>query len=509
MTTEALLGADFKTDPYKHQWIEFERSAEVMARALIWQMRTGKSKLTVDTACHQFMVGMIDAVIVLAPNGVHENWLRRELPIHMWESIKYRALSWRTDTAGKKGIIRVRASERQTWTDSHEEFWALAADMLKDKKTMCWFAFNSESMTRDDVRKLVARIARNRRVMVIFDESHDYRQPASKRSMMAHALADKCRTRRILSGTPILNSPLHAYSQYKLLKRDNALGFGTFEEFKDFFAVYTMEKTRGGRSYPKLDHYANMDVLRDRMAPWSSVVLREDCEDLPELIQSVRAVDLTDEQKRLYRETVNAFQIELDNGEMVSIGEQTNRLLKLQQIVNGFIIDEFKGVHPLAENPRMDHLVDEVYLTPGKFIVWCAFHQDMENVMRALTERSYKVLEYSGRVSADHKQRVREAFAPGADNDIDGIVGHPRSGGQGLDLSSAGKIIWYSGTPDAIVVNQADERATKVGGKNIPVVSLRAPGVDEYWAEIVENRRELSDEVAGKGLQAILDRVRI
>lgn len=48
----AAIMADFKTVPYIHQLKEFERSAELPARALLWQMRTGKSKLTVDTACH-------------------------------------------------------------------------------------------------------------------------------------------------------------------------------------------------------------------------------------------------------------------------------------------------------------------------------------------------------------------------------------------------------------------------------------------------------------------------
>lgn len=508
MTTQALLGADFKTAPYLHQWLEFERSAEAQSRAFIWQMRTGKSKLTVDTACHLFRTGLIDCVLVLAPNGVHENWVRRELPIHLWNSISYRALSWRTDIAGKKGIKRVAAGERQTWTDSHEEFWRLAADMLKDKATMCWFAFNSESMTRDDVRKLVARIARNRRVLVIFDESHDYRQPGSKRTKMARALAGKCAFRRILSGTPILNSPLHAFSQYELLQK-KALGFETFEDFKLKFASYKIERTRAGKAYPKLDQYINMDLLRERMAPWSSVVLREDCADMPDLVHSVREIELSDEQVRLYRELVSAFEVELDDGQVISIGEQTNRLMKLQQVVNGFLIDEFKEVTLLSENPRLDHLIDEVYLTPGKFIVWCAFQRDMDIVAAALRERGYKILEYHGRTSPDDKRRAREAFAPGADSDIDGLVGHPKSGGSGLDLSDAGKIIWYSGTPDAIIVNQADERATAVGGKNVPIVSLRAPGIDYYWADIVEGKRLLSDDVAGNGLKAILNRIKI
>lgn len=507
MTVYAALGADFKTAPYRHQLREFEISAELPGRALIWQMRTGKSKLTVDTACHLWSVGLIDAVLVFAPNGVHENWVRRELRIHLWETVRHTALAWSTAVAGKKAFNRVPASERGDWLATNAEFWARAEEMLKDKSRLAWFAFNAESMTRKDVRNLVARVFRRRRVLIVFDESHDYRQPGSKRTKMARSLAYKAPFRRILSGTPVLNSPLHAFSQYELVQRE-ALGHGTFEEFKGRHARYELVANRHGQKFPQLAEYVNMEELRDRMARWSSVVLRGDCADLPDLVQTVRRIELTDEQQRLYRELHSQFEVEVA-GERVSVGENTNKLMKLQQVVNGFLIDEFKRITSLADNPRMDALIDEVYLTPGKFIVWCAFKEDMRRVTEALTARGYKVLGYHGGTSPEDKRRAREAFEPGAENDVDGLVGHPRSGGSGLDLSSAGKIIWYSGTPDAIVVNQADERATKMGGDNVPVVSLRAPGIDDYWAELVQDRRELSDLVAGEGMKEVLRRTAI
>jgi SNF2 family DNA or RNA helicase len=509
--TRQLLDADFKTAPYDHQLREFERSCELPGRALIWQMRSGKSKFTVDTACHLWRAGLIDAVLLFAPNGVHENWVRRELPLHLWENIPHTPLVWQTSAVGKnqKGLRRVPAAERGEWLATFEEFWARADEMLKDRGRLAWFAFNSESMTRKDVRNLVARVFRRRRVLVIFDESHDYRQPGSKRTKMARSLAYKAPFRRILTGTPILNSPLHAFSQYELVAKQ-ALGWETFEEFKARYARYEMVRHRGtGRQFPQLAEYVNMEELRERMAEWSSVVLRGDCGDLPDIIPSERRIELSAEQVRVYRELHGQFVVDLDASGGVSVGENTNRVMKLQQVVSGFLIDEFKRVHDFAENPRLDALVDEVYLTSGKFIVWCVFQEDIRRVCEALRARGYKVLEYHGGTSPEDKRKAREAFAPGADNDVNGLVGHPKSGGQGLDLSEAGKIIWYSSTPDAIVRNQADERATKMGGRNVPVVHLRAPGIDDYWEELVTERRELSDQVAGEGMKEVLRRIAI
>lgn len=51
MYTAELLEADFKTSPYEHQLLEFERYGLDRARALLWTMRTGKTKVIIDTAC--------------------------------------------------------------------------------------------------------------------------------------------------------------------------------------------------------------------------------------------------------------------------------------------------------------------------------------------------------------------------------------------------------------------------------------------------------------------------
>ena len=73
---------------FKHQQTEWDRHRDDDARALLWQMRTGKTKATLDLACYRWAKGDIQAVLVIAPNGVHCNWVRRQLPQHMWETVQ-------------------------------------------------------------------------------------------------------------------------------------------------------------------------------------------------------------------------------------------------------------------------------------------------------------------------------------------------------------------------------------------------------------------------------------
>ncbi len=500
----AAITADFKTAPYLHQLIEFEKSADSKARALLWQMRTGKSKLCIDTACHQFKMGNIDAVVVIAPNGVHENWTRRELPIHHWETIEYNSLTWRTSVAGESGGKNGSKASREIWRESHKTFWAKAKKMMK-YKGLAWFSFSSSSVTRPDVRRLISRIVYNRRIFIIFDESHDFRTPGSKRTKMIRALANKCQAKRILSGTSVTNSPLHAWSQYELLEQE-ALGFKRYKDFKNRYAEYTTETTRQGRNYEKLVSYRNLDELRDKMAPWSSVVLRSDCNDLPDLIRRTRSISINDEQVRVYRELRDQFLLEIGD-DRISIGENSIRLAKLQQVLSGFIIDEYGDLYDIPGiNPRLEAVSDEVYLSPGKVIVWCRFRHDMDLVSERLMADGHKVVQYHGRISDTEKARVRRLFEPGAENDIKVLVGYPTVG---LDLSAASEIIWYSHTFDAIMREQADERATAIGGRNVSLVEITAGGVDDYILDNVTEKISVAEALAGEGLKKVLRRIKI
>jgi hypothetical protein len=506
MSTEALIMADFKTTPYDHQAKEFEISADLEARALLWQMRTGKTKLIIDTACHLFLQDKIEVCVVVAPNGVHDNWARRELPIHHWDTVERDTLTWITDIAGDKGIARVKAHERKGWQEQHDAWWMRLERVLKTSK-MKWIFLASETMTREEVRKIIARIARRHKgkILTVFDESHDFRTPGSKRTKMALALGRKSKYTRILTGTALDNSPLHAFTQYQLLEA-GCLGFEKYSDFKRHHAVYEVKQSRQGRSFPVLVEYRDLEGMRDKMAVLSSVVLREDCEDLPALIPMIREIQTTAEQQRIYDEFRKSFEV-LILGEEVSIGENTMRMIKLQQILSGFVKDEYGDIHDIPGiNPKLEAVIDEAELSAGKVIIWCNFHEDMDRVCVALRARKHVVVEYHGRVNAAGKLAARQAFEPGAENDVKALVGYPTAG---LDLSSAEKIIWYSHTFDAIKRGQADERATAMGGKNIPVIDFIAGGVDTYITDNVKQKVSVADAMTREGMKTVLEKVKL
>jgi len=500
MSFAALLDAEFKTSPFRHQWKEFEEHADAPARAKAWTMRTGKSKSEIDKACHLYLAGKIDGVLIFAPNGVHANWVEKEFPAHCWDSVPWSGIVWRSVVAGEKGVNKLRNEDKAAWYAERDSWWEKLAQVKRDRSLMV-LAVNSESMTRDDVRRAVRRFIKYRRVFVIFDESDDFGIPGSKRTKMARALALRCPYRTILSGTMLDASPLAAFSQFELLKKE-ALGFKKFGDFKAHFADYEKEYGRSGRAYPKLIGYKNLDELRERMAPFTSVVLRDDCDDMPDLVPTTREIEPTPEQLAIYRELHKTFLIDIEE-ERVSIGERAPRFQKLQQVFSGFILDEFKKLKIIpGENPRLDALSEEVYRAPGKVIVWCQFQADIDFVKHRLLKDGHKIAEYHGRVPDKEKQIALNSFRK--DPSIKPLVGHAKSGGRGIDMSVASKIIWYSHTFSARMRKQAMDRATKIGGKNIEVMDFIAPGPDVRILSVVNNNMNVADALAGRGMKEFL-----
>ncbi len=477
----------FRLPNYKHQQDEWDRYRDDDARALLWQMRTGKTKSVLDLACYRHEKGDITGVLVLAPNGVHVNWVRRQLPIHMWEGIEYVSHAWQASEASKPGHA------------------ASLDRVLRAQSGLSVLAVNSESIIHDKPAAIIKKFLQRHKgkCMLVVDESHDFRSPGSKRTKRARSLKRYCRVRRTLTGTSVSNSPLAAYSQFELLE-DHALGFATFGEFESQYAYYVQEKTKGGRSYDRLDHYRNLDDLQARMSRWASVVLREDVDDMPDLLMDPRTVVLSEDMQAQYKRLLKEMILELEDGGEVEAVEGGARIIKLQQLISGWVIDSDGNVRDLVpdeENPRLQGMLEDVRESDRKCIVWCKFREDIRRVVRTLEKAGIGCVEYHGNV---HSQAKRQEAIDRFNHDpgVKVFVGQPKAGGAGLDLSAADVILWYSHTFDLIERDQANERATQIGGKTVTIRDYVTPAsVDEYILANLESKRSISEELAGRGLR--------
>jgi SNF2 family DNA or RNA helicase len=493
---------DFVFPNYKHQENEFERHRDDAARALIWQMRTGKTKAMIDLACYLWKACEIDAVVVVAPNNVHLNWQRRELPKHHWPTVAHRSFVW---DAVKSANINYDL-----------EFQDVCAEQRKLK----WYMVNAEALGNEKGRKYLSKFVRSCwRILLIVDEVHEFRWATSKRSQALRGLANRLAYKRILSANPTDNSPLHSFAEYEILQ-PGALGF---ENFTDFEARYAIKeeiyvpggyKKDGTKRQPRkrlaVTGYQNQEELRAQIAKWSSLVLRDEVDELPELIPGRVEFELLPIQKRLHNDLVRGALARLDGGELIPPAEGGVLVIRLQQIASGFVVNDEGQVidlMPDKDNPRLIALLDAAREVPGKFIVWCRFREDVVRVTRFLNTQAFGAVDYYGATTKRNRVIHEERFRNNPH--CKALVGQFQAGGQGLDFSSAGDIFWYSHTSDLLRRRQADERATQMGGRKIGVTDIVAAGSnDDKMLADLESRGVTADFLTGNGLRRYLELIR-
>lgn len=492
-----------KTKPYKHQWREFVENRKLRKRAMAWSMRTGKTKTIFDLADYLHREREIECLIIIAPDGVQTNWIKREMPVHY--AGKADTFIYNPSAAGNQGY-KARFNQ---WM-IHKVY----------SGRLQIFAIGSDSIRTENGRKYLTEMIRARqgRVLLVADECHMFGSPSSARGRVIRALGKACNWVRIMSGSIGGNTPMRIWGQYEIIE-PGALGYKTHGAFKQAYADEVTRRTKDGRTFQEISNFKNLEDLAMRQAKWTSIVRREDCDDMPTLNRIRRVVAMTDKQKRLYKKVEKESL--LDEYEVSGAG----LLGKLAQIAGGWYYDEHSVAHdvePPEDNPLLQAIIAEITGgrekatkedgpqlkengKPKKYIVWANYTHDLELLSAALKKRDIPHVTYFGTgMSKQEKQASIDAFMNNPEIIV--FIGQPKSGGIGLDLSAADAILWMSHTFDIVVREQADERATKVGGKTIDIIDFEVEGtVFGYILSAQLHKIDIREQVAGLGLKAIIE----
>ncbi len=332
--------------------------------------------------------------------------------------------------------------------------------------------------------------------MLIVDESHHFGQPGSKRTFKIRSLARHTEYRRILTGTPIEDSPRMSYSQFNILE-NGALGHTTIEGFDEEFVKYGTHKGHG-RFYQAIDGYKNMDRLRERIAKYSSVVKRADCEELLAPIEDTRAVDLAPKTRQLWRDIKNSVpRVLLGFGfQEPPIGGALR--VKLHQIEGGFLKTP-NGLICLDDNAKLNVVIEEA--KGYRFIVFCSYLHELDYVATNLINQGFRVGVIHG--TAPNRLQTRDQFQAGQ---LDGLVVQSQCAVEGYDLNRADKIMWYSQSHTARIRVQGNQRATMKGDKAKQIVNIAVPGgVDEGYMRLTSSKSATADDITGEGLKEFLE----
>lgn len=489
--------------PYAHQRKGFELSERERVFAYTMEMRTGKTKLTIDVTAAAFERGSINGLLIVAPKGVDKNWATDEIPTDLPARIP-------------RMVVVYRAIEART-----KRFQQLFDDLLKFQGLAVLCA-NVQASRTPTGRKFLEKFLRSRRTMFALDESSDIKTPAAKQCRAITSLGKLAKARRILDGTPNAENPMELFAQYRFLD-PNILGFTNFTAFKARYCVFETEyrfdpKTGKNQEYPKLKEYAHLQELKDKIAPYTYRVRADEVLDMPSHVYQKVHYELEGEQLRVYQALLNEFKAELKSGEVITVRNLLTRYLRLQQVLGnriptktmilcphcegegceecdgeGVVAGKEKpGIIDHERNPRIEAL--EAALkgeSPAPTILWARFRGEIDDLIALGTKLGRKVCRYDGIVSDDDREAAKRGFQSG---EFDWFVGNVSVGGRGLTLSKAELMVYYSNVFALRMRLQSEVRGDAPGKKSVGILDMMADDtIDEAIVGALRSKKKLSD----------------
>jgi SNF2 family DNA or RNA helicase len=495
-----------KTKSYKHQATIIEQSKDHAGAGYFMEQGTGKTHVTIGVATHLFLQGKIDVVLVLAPNGVHSNWAINEIPAHSPLPLERQEIAVWSASDGIRKRNRFEEQVKEAGGSERKLTYVLAN--IEALRTKAFIKLVEDHILRASIFDDPTQ--ERLRFMMVIDESTVIKNPKADVTKAAWKIGDHALYRRILTGTPISQGPMDLYAQCRFLGR-NVLPYNSMTAFKHDYVIEQPVNLGPGRpAFNKVVGYRNQDKLARMIEPFTWRVLKKDCLDLPEKIYQTRYVELTPEQKRIYKQLVQTSMTALEqDGQMTTVTALTaiTVMLRCQQVTLGYITDDNKKLIQIESNRinALTSLIEEM-APDAKAIIFCRFKEDVRRVVESLSPGN--CVEYHGDVGDAVRSENVRAFQ---EDPTKRWFVATSAAARGLTLTAASAVIYYSQGFSLDTRLQSEDRAHRIGQtKNVVYTNLVARGtVDEKVIQRLMQKQDIANQVLTReqlqGLLALED----
>ena len=467
----------FKTQPYKHQLDALQDSWDKENFAYFMEMGTGKSKVLLDNAAMLYDKGKINGLLIIAPKGVYKNWYDSEIPTHLPNHIFKKMVLWKTSDKSKKQQLLLN-----TLFETGSEFHILL--------------MNVEAFSKGDGAAFAAKFLSCHNTMIAIDESTTIKTPTSNRTKNILALRKHAKYRRILTGSPVTKSPLDLFSQCEFLD-PWLLGHTSYWTFKSRYAV-TRKIQVQGRQVEIVVGYRNLGELSEKIQPFSKRVLKDDCLDLPKKTFMKHVVEMTKEQKKVYKQMKEEAIAYLD-GKVLSSATVMTQLMRLHQITCGHFTPDDGEIKNLPCN-RMTELMDILENVHGKAVIWSHYTHDVRRIIDEI-KRVYgddSVVDYFGQTTPEERSINIKKFQE--DDKCRFFVGTTHTGGYGITLTAASTMIYFSNGYDLEKRQQSEARIDRIGQTKpmtyIDIISEDT--VDDRIVKALRSKINIANQIMGE-----------
>lgn len=454
-----------KTSRWQNQQEAMEFALEHPAVMLDLDMGCGKTRVAIDTT---FERQDTHRILVVCPKAVVPVWRENlckfaEKPWECWDETK-------GTIAAKTGRIMEFISKSHSCPNTR--FFVVVNYDIVWKKP------------------LGDRILAMGFDTVILDESHRAKAAGSKVSKYLAMLGKKTRYRMCLSGTPMANSPLDVYGQYRFL--DPAI-FGTRHDL--FLQEYAI---MGGPDRNFVVGFKNQKRLKEKFQSIAYTCRMADIADrlkLPATLPDTeRYVTLPAKDMRAARELSKDFIAECGTGAIV-VNNVLSKMLRLQQIAAGFCMVQTEIGGPISVEEMNTAKEDELVEILGDIspeapvVVFCVFVHDLDAVARSAVKAKRRAFEVSGR-----RNELVEWKLTGSGGVLAVQI---QAGSEGIDMTNAHHAIYYSLPHSLAQYNQSRARLYRPGQRHpVSFCHLLSEGtIDEAMYNSLQKKQDVVEAI--------------
>jgi len=419
----------FTPHDYQKECIDFLQ--ETPNAALLLSMGLGKTAIVLQTI-HDNMFSSFDTrrTIVIAPKNVALITWPNE--VNKWK--QFRDISF-TVLHGPNKNSKV-LQKKDLYIINYEGLPWLAS-CYKDRET----------------RKRLPRFD-----MVVVDESTYIKNRSSQRNRFCRALFGEVKRKVLLTGTPSPNGMLDLFGQFDFVAPGLLAKTQTSYQRAYFVPPSSMSPSRKWvlRSGVK-------DIIAAKIAPLSKVLKEEDVLPRDKARHNTILCELPAKARKEYERLEDEFFVELEAGGQVEVFNAASLAMKLRQYIQGFLYDPESGTALQANTIKAEALKELVESLNGRPLLCAIQFQHEVDMLRKVF--GYQIPALYSKTTSKEQARIIEAWNRG---DEPLLLGHPASGGIGLNLQDGGSTMcWYSHTWDLQHYLQFNARIDRQGQKQI------------------------------------------
>ncbi|MDD2709168.1 MAG: SNF2-related protein [Verrucomicrobiae bacterium] len=289
---------------------------------------------------------------------------------------------------------------------------------------------------------------------VILDEAQHIKNRQTQNAQAVKAA--RSRHRLVLTGTPMENSVLDLWSIFDFLMPEY---LGTARDFKDRYEL-PITRDKDPKAQTRLARRTRPFLLRR--------LKKEVTRDLPEKIEQTAFCELSDDQRAIYQQMLEAGRREVT----AAVGAQglpksrmlvLSALLRLRQICCDLRLLQLDAAResnqPSGKLELFSELLDEVLDGGHRVLVFSQF-VSMLTLLRERLEEEGVACSYLDGSTVD-RAKVVEQFQ--TDEKIPVFLISLKAGGVGLNLTGADTVIHFDPWWNPAVEDQATDRAHRIG----------------------------------------------